>query len=320
MRFRLLLLVATLCTLSAPAQTVLPQHEGFIDASGVMLYYKIIGSGAPLVILHGGPGAEHSYFLPYLLPLARTHQLIFMDERGSGRSQRLEDVHQYTAETMADDVESLRTALHLGKIDLLGHSCGGVLAQAYALKYQQNLNHLILTGTFASTSALNKVLATLRDKMPEPQHQRLLELEKAGLYGKGQPWERNRYSAEYASLAWGTGYFPALYGARPDANYDPSTGNAPTNWELYREMWGSDGEFAVTGNLKEVEWVSRLPTIHVPTLVMVGDHDEVAPSLARQIQAAIPNAQLYVSPNSGHMEFVDQPILFNKTVDTFLTK
>ncbi len=123
-------------------------EEGFVDANGLLLYYKAIGQGAPLVILHGGPGASHEYFLPYLLPLARTNRVIFLDERGSGRSQKLEDPAGYTVENMVEDVEAIRKALNLGKINLLGHSYGGVLAQAYALKYQQNLNHLILASTF----------------------------------------------------------------------------------------------------------------------------------------------------------------------------
>jgi len=97
------------------------------------------------VVVHGGPGASHDYFLPWLLPMARTHRLIFIDERGSGRSQRLEDANLYTVEAMVEDIEDVRVALNLGKISLLGHSCGGVLAQAYALKYQQNLSHLIPT-------------------------------------------------------------------------------------------------------------------------------------------------------------------------------
>jgi proline iminopeptidase len=67
-----------------------------------------------------------------------THnRLIFIDERGSGSSERVEDVHRYTVENMVEDVEAVRTALGLGKISLLGHSYGGVLAQAYALKYQE---------------------------------------------------------------------------------------------------------------------------------------------------------------------------------------
>ena len=94
-----------------PAATanVFPQQEGFVDANGVMIYYKIMGRGEPLMIVHGGPGASHDYFLPYLLPLARHHKLIFIDERGSGRSQKLEDAAGYTVENMVEDVEAVRS-------------------------------------------------------------------------------------------------------------------------------------------------------------------------------------------------------------------
>ena len=82
----------------------------------MLIYYVAFGKGPPLVVVHGGPGADHTYFLPWLLPLARTHRLIFIDERGSGRSQRLQDASQYTSENMVDDVEAVRVALNLGKI------------------------------------------------------------------------------------------------------------------------------------------------------------------------------------------------------------
>jgi proline iminopeptidase len=306
----------------APAQApnIYPQQDGFVDANGVLIYYIEFGKGAPLVVLHGGPGADHTYFLPWLLPLARTHRLIFIDERGSGRSERLQDVTKYTIENMADDVEAVRVALNLGKIDMLGHSCGGVLAEAYALKYQQHLNHLILNSTFASTREMNEVLAHEKAQMPPDKLARLNELEKAGLYGKGEMWEHGRYTAEYETLAWGPGYFPFLYGARPDSTYDPATGNAPTNWELYREMWGSDGEFIIDGNLKSVEYVDRLPTIHVPTLMLVGDHDECNPSLSNEMHQKIAGSKLVILPNSGHMNFVDQPEMWQKAVNGFLSE
>jgi proline iminopeptidase len=296
---------------------VYPQQEGFVDAHGVLIYYLSLGNGSPLVIVHGGPGAEHSYFLPYLLPLSRTHRLIFIDERGSGRSQRLQDTSLYTVENMVEDVEDVRQALNLGKISLLGHSYGGVLAQAYALKYQQNLTHLILNSTFPSTRQMNEVLAREKAQMPADKLKRLNGLEAAGLFGKGEVWEHGRYTPEYGNLAWGPGYFPFLYGARPDSTYDPATG-APTNWELYREMWGSHGEFIIDGNLKSVEYLDRLPTIHVPTLVMAGDHDECDPSLSREMHEKIAGSQLVILPNSGHMNFVDQPDLWEKAVESFL--
>jgi proline iminopeptidase len=250
--------------------------------------------------------------------MARTHRLIFIDERGSGRSQRLEDANLYTVEAMVEDIEDVRVALNLGKISLLGHSCGGVLAQAYALKYQQNLSHLILNSTFASTREMNEVLASEKAQMPPAKLKRLNELEQVGLFGKGEAWEHGRYPAEYAALAWGPGYFPFLYGARPDSSYDPATGQAPSNWELYRAMWGSHGEFVIDGNLKSVEYVDRLATIHVPTLVLVGDHDECAPRLSKEMHEKIAGSKLVILPNSGHMNFVDQPEMWHEAVDGFL--
>jgi len=309
-----------LASAAAAAQNpsaVYPQQQGYVDANGVLIYYVEFGKGAPLVVLHGGPGADHTYFLPWLLPLARNHRLIFIDERGCGQSERLEDVTKYTVENMADDVEAVRVALGLGKIDLLGHSYGGVLAETYALKYQQHLNHLILNSTFASTREMNEVLAREKAAMPPGKLKRLDEMEKAGLYGKGAPWEHDRYPAEYETLAWGWGYFPFLYGARPDANYEPAS-NAPTNWELYREMWGSDGEFVIDGNLKSVEYVGRLHTIHVPTLIVVGDHDECAPGLSKEMHEKIAASKLVILPNSGHMNFEDQPRLWQQAVEGFL--
>src|SRR5258708_15876100 len=77
---------------AAPAASpIYPIQEGFVDAHGIMIYYKTIGRGAPLVIVHGGPGASHDYFLPYLLPLARHNKLIFIDERGPRRSHKLQN-------------------------------------------------------------------------------------------------------------------------------------------------------------------------------------------------------------------------------------
>ena len=303
-----------------PVSAVYAQQSGYIDAHGVLIYYVEFGKGAPLVILHGGPGADHTYLLPGLVPLARTHRLIFIDERGSGQSERLQDVAKYTVENNVEDVEAVRVALGLGKIDLFGHSCGGVFAEAYALKYQEHLNHLILNSTFASTTEMNAALAREKAQMAPEKLARLNQLEAAGLYDKGALWEHGRYTAEYEKLAWRDGYFPFLYGARPDSAYDPATGNAPTNWELYREMWGSHGEFVIDGNLKSVEWVDRLHTIHVPNLILVGEHDESDPVMSREMHEKIAGSKLVIFPNAGHMNFVDQPEMWQQTVNEFLGK
>jgi proline iminopeptidase len=294
-------------------------EEGYVDAGGVMIYYKIIGNGNPLMIIHGGPGASHDYFLPYLLPLARNNKLIFIDERGSGRSEKLEDTKKYTVGYMVEDIEAVRKSLNLGKINLLGHSCGGVLVQAYAFKYQENLSHLILCSTFHSTTKMNEVLRKIMDRMSPELQARIRKMEKEGLYGHGLDYEKERYTPEYMIAAWGEGYFPYLYQNRPDPNYDP-IGNGIMSWDLYREMWGSDGEFIINGNLKSVEYSDQLPSIKVPTLITVGDNDECAPSLSEDIHQKISGSKLVRFPKSGHMTFVDQPSLFIDVVDDFLTK
>jgi proline iminopeptidase len=302
----------------AVAHSVYPIEEGYVDAHGVMIYYTTMGRGEPLLIVHGGPGASHDYFLPYLLPLARTNKLVFIDERGSGRSEKLEDVKQYTVEKMADDVEAVREELELGKISLLGHSYGGVLAEAYALRYPEHLSHLILASTFASTREMNQVLAKIKSQMPPGDLALTNALEHAGLFGKGERWQHGRYPDKYATLAWGDGYFPKLYGARPDPNYDPQAQNTSTAWDLYREMWGSHGEFVIDGNLSSVEYLDRLPTIKAPTLILAGDHDECDPAMSREMSAKIKGSKLVILPNSGHMAFVDQPELWNRSVAEFV--
>ena len=83
-------------------------------------------------------------------------------------------------------------------------------------------------------------------------------------------------------------------------------------------MWASHGEFVVDGNLREVEWVDRLSEIKVPTLILVGEHDESDPAMSREMNAKIAGSKLVVLPNSGHMTFVDQPDLFVKAITDFV--
>lgn len=297
--------------------SVLRIDEGYVDAQGVFIYYKSFGSGPPLLILHGGPGGSHDYLLPHLVPLARRNRLVFIDERGGGKSGKLENPAEYTVDNMVEDVEAVRQALRLGKINLLGQSYGGVLAQAYALKYQQNLSHLVLCSTFHSTKQMNEVYRTMKAKMSSDLRERIDKLEAAGLYGHGKDYEKNRYSSEY-NVASGEAYFPYLYQNRPDPNYDPTSfGNFA--WDVYREMNGSHGEFVIDGNMTSVEYAGRLPSIKVTTLIIVGDHDLTDPSLSREMNTLIPGSKLVVFPKSGHHTFEDQPRLFIEAVQNFLS-
>ena len=91
-------------------------REGYVEGGGASIYFKTLGRGVPLLLLHGGPGADHSDFLPALQPLARRCQLVLIDERGSGRSERLEDPKGYTLNHMVKDIERVRRHLKLPRL------------------------------------------------------------------------------------------------------------------------------------------------------------------------------------------------------------
>jgi proline-specific peptidase len=163
---------------------------------------------------------------------------------------------------------------------------------------------------------MNEVFVKMKENMTPELRERINKMESEGLFGHGLPFEQNRYTDEYKIAAWGEGYFPYLYQKNPDPDYDPASSNF--SWALYREMWGSDGEFIIDGNLKSVEYTDKLHTIKIPTLITCGDHDECAPSLSKLMHEKIPGSELVIYPQSGHMTFVDQPGMFMKSIEDFL--
>ena len=111
----------------------------------VSLFVKVMGQGYPLVLMHGGPGLDHTTLLA-LQPLADQFTLIFYDHRCNGRSEGAE-VSSMTFENLTADADALRQTLGFDKWAVLGHSFGGNVALEYALRYPQSLSHLILMDT-----------------------------------------------------------------------------------------------------------------------------------------------------------------------------
>ncbi|MGE3920441.1 MAG: alpha/beta fold hydrolase, partial [Gammaproteobacteria bacterium] len=113
-----------------------------------------------LFLLHGGPGGSHLRFKLTSLELQDVAQLVFIDHRGCGLSKRTK-TSEYTLENNIEDIESLRRHLGLKKISVLGTSYGGMVAQGYAIRYQQNLDKLILCVTAPSYHFLEEAKANL---------------------------------------------------------------------------------------------------------------------------------------------------------------
>jgi proline iminopeptidase len=294
---------------AADNSMLVERHDGYVNSGRVLIYFEIIGKGPPLMVLHGGPGSTHDYFLPYLLPLARHHRLVFIDERGSGRSQELSDPKGYTLDALVGDVEAVRVALDLGQIDVLGHSFGGILAQAYAIAHPAALRKLILAGTGSTAAQIDADFVRIKNSLDKDLRQKIEALEQRGIFEKS-----GAQSAEYRKLA-DEAELPFNYHVRPP----PWNAAAePLGWDVLREMWVRKSDFHIDGNLRGFDFVPALRRLTVPTLIIYGDHDLVSPASAQQTHSALKYSQVVELAASGHMTFVDQPVLFMKAVETFL--
>ena len=118
------------------------------------------GSGFPLIVLHGGPGLDHQMFRPYFDPLAVDFRLLYVDERGQGRSERV-DPTTLTLDRFARDVDLLAQALGLERFALLGHSFGAIITTYHAVEVGTAAAYVISGGADESDAMLADVEASL---------------------------------------------------------------------------------------------------------------------------------------------------------------
>ena len=300
---------ATGATAVAPSR--FERHEGYVDTGEAIIYYVTIGSGPPLLLLHGGPGSSHDYFLPYVLPLAKGRQLVLIDERGSGLSQRLDDPTGYNLDAMADDVDAVRVALGLGKVDLLGHSFGGILAQAVAIRHPTGVRKLIVASSGSSAARINADFKLIKEGLDKDLRARIEALEAKGIIGPD-----GAQLPEYRKLA-DEAEGPYNYFKRYPA-WD--TAGSPLGWDVLNEMWGAKSDFHIDGNLVGFDLTAALRKLAVPTLVIYGDHDLVSDATARETHEALAGSTLLELRDSAHMTMVDQNTAFIEAVSRFLDK
>jgi len=152
-----LLLTALMVALPAFAQA--PQSR-FADANGVKLHYLMAGKGSPIVLLHGYTQTSHMW-LPLMKELSKSNLVIAPDLRGIGRSSRNQE--GYTKSAMAEDVHALLAGLGVGPIRIVGHDIGLMVAYAYAAKYPDQVERIVLMDAFLPGVGNWKDVWLLRD-------------------------------------------------------------------------------------------------------------------------------------------------------------
>jgi len=278
----------------------------FTTSDGRTLTYRKLGHGPVLVCHPGGPGFSSIYFGD-LAGLWEQFTLVMINPRGTAGSSRPADARAYGIDDYVADVEEVREHLGEERMLLLGHSHGGVIAQAYAARYPARVRRLVLASTLARFGPeQEKAMEAGMDKRSaQPWYgeaKQALEREQEGDFAGDAELtelvmkELPLYFAHYGPVE--AGYLDTL---RSESI------NADTLKLFNREIFN-------TFDLRD-----RLRDITAPTLVITGDEDFICgPICAKEIAAGMPGARMVIVGDSGHQVFVEQAQAFHDEVAGFL--
>jgi len=284
---------------------VRPVCEGILDLPDARLFVRQFGESGPrLLVVHGGPDWDHTYFLPYLLPLFEHLRLTFFDLRGCGRSQRFGDPRRYHLDLAVDDLAWL--VRHYQPDALLGFSYGGRIALRLVDRYPELACPLIL----ASTTAYE-------DFRPE--------LEAWAAYRER---DTDEVRAELAAMLAD----PALSDEEKTRRMAALT--APLNiYDLallpelravldrvaFSGEWMSALRAGLLAGVRHADYAQRLAALGIPVLLLHGEQDMCFPvSVARRLAAAVPRARLVVLPRAGHLAHIEASAGWNAAVLAFM--
>ncbi len=282
-----------------------PVKEGFVDINGTSLYYKTRGSGDPIVVLHGGPGFDHRQFLPYIWDLAEQHQVILYDQRGTGMSSGPVDAASISIDKFIADIEAVREAFGIQKMNLLGHSWGGILAMHYGIRHPDLLRSLILCSTAASVESFAEMRTNYEADRSPGDRDLLKQIQSSDDFQNGDA----RAVEEFWRVFFKPYFVDQRLVEKMDLHFTANTikhGDAVAGHILQ-----SIGDFDLHGDLS---------AIRCPTLVIHGSSDPMPVEYARGVHASIPGSDLVIAQESGHWPFVDATATFTSSILDFLAK
>jgi proline iminopeptidase len=311
---RLALVMSSLVPLTSQAQSVHHPAGAFVTISGKRIWYESEGAGDPLILLPGGPGGSHDYFHPFFSRLRGAFRVIYFDPFGTGRSGRSTNIKDYSLAGEIEEIEGLRNALALGRINLLGHSYGGVLAQAYVERYPGSVKRLILSNALVTAAAWNETNAHANAETKEffPENtDRMAELQAQGA-GSMSP-EMAKASPDPAKV---TAHF--FFYDRSNAHYIVFN-DTTFNPEVSSAIGGDNMDVTVGGDLAHFDFRNTLRSLRVPILIMAGREDGVVlPRLAQELRRAAPQAEFVMFERSGHYPFIEETDKAMRVITTFL--
>jgi proline iminopeptidase len=281
-------------------------NKGFVEINGVKHFFYVLGKGEPLVVLHGGPGTSHEYFLPHLNPLSDLCKIIFYDQRASGNSSKPADANTVTADYFVKDLEGIRIAFGLEKMRLMGHSWGGLLALLYAFDYPDRIKSLVLIDSAPPNSELDSLNLRIREERRDPKDRKEMgEIMNSEEFKQLDPDAITRFFKVSEKVRF---YNPSLMD-KMSLNLDRE--------RIEKLMWVSQ---LMNSYLSDYDIGAKLARIRSPTLIIHGDYDSIPVEAAEILHENIKNSKLVVIEKCGHFPFVEAPDRFMKEVREFLEK
>jgi len=281
-------------------------EEGFVEVNGGKVWYRMNGKGpeTPLLLLHGGPGSSSFSFDP-LTALSEDRPIIFYDQLGSGRSDRISDTSLMTVERYVEEVEQLRKSLELEKVYVYGHSWGTALGLEYYLKYPKHVKGIIFSSPYFSTKRWIKDANKLVKKLPDSVQQ-IIKINE-----KNKTFDNPRYK-EAVNLFYAK---HLRRKERPQSRKDSANMFFGTN--VYEYMWGPS-EFTATGTLLNYDRIDKLQEVDVPTLFMTGTYDEARPETVKNYQRLVSGSEYVEISEAGHATLNDNQSQTIKAVKRFI--
>jgi proline iminopeptidase len=283
-----------------------PREEGFTTTTGSPLYWAKYGrADAPkLLVLHGGPGADHLYLLPQMLHLGETHDLLFYDQRGGGKSKADARI-LITWETHVEDLGAVVEEFALDPLSIVGYSWGAMLAMLYAIEQRGN-PHLRVPDRMALINPApltreyrRQFEAEFARRQQAPEIARMRdELAASGLREKDP--EAHRQRAFELGVA---GYFS-----------DPRNAKDLTPFRvvgrIQQSVWESLGDFNLIRDLEGIK---------IPSIVIAGRDDPIPLASSSEAARAL-GTNLVVLDECGHVPYVEQPERLFEALDPFLNE
>lgn len=284
-----------------------------IVIDGYNINVEMLGQGDPIFFLPGGPGNSHDYMQGNFGQYYKNRTLVFFDWLGRGLSDDAKSVEEYSVDADVELVESLRKKLGFNKISLVGHSYGTVPAQGYAVKYPDNVEHMVLINGFhsgamwqANCDSYNHYAKT---HFPE-KWAKVDSLRNLGYVST----DKELMDVYYA--------FPTKYIYYHNTTLSqnvPKTKFRGWSHDVYTQIIGPDGDFDVSGSMINTDYRRKLKDVKAKTLIIAGRYDGVStPEWAIQYKTYMPQAKFVMFENSAHNPYLEEPEKFFSLFEEFI--